>query len=145
MAVRGRTTEGPLPHPSALPPRRCHSGPRRVPRQAARHGPHPTHHFAVDLGKPGLIQLLDLNRSTPPRTVALVCDARVPQADVLPPRPLSIQDVVTVALERLEDYLVDIYEHGRTMGDPMVLWANRAAQMLREILDCFPPECLAST
>jgi hypothetical protein len=78
-----------------------------------------------------------------PGAVALPDDAGGPLARVRPRRgPLTLEDVLSAALDRLEDFLIDGYEHGRIRGEPLVMWANGAPTMLREILDCFPCERL---
>lgn len=92
--------------------------------------------------------LPDEPRSPTPSDVALrneTCggsDSHLPQAAVLPEVPTNLEDVLNAAVERLEDYLLDIYEHGRSIGDPMAIWANGVPYMIREILDCFPLERL---
>jgi hypothetical protein len=78
-------------------------------------------------------------------TVALFSDPHVPAAHLVPPRPVTLADVLNAAIERLEDFTLDVYEHGRTIGDPHVIWANGGLQMLREILDCFPVDEVTST
>jgi hypothetical protein len=78
----------------------------------------------------------DDERVTTPRAVALLDDAHLPQARARPQDPLTLEDVLSAALDHLEDFLLDIYEHGRSIGDPHVLWANGAPTTLREALDC---------
>jgi hypothetical protein len=79
-----------------------------------------------------------------PGAVALLDGADVPQARALPEAAMTAADVLGVALDRLEDFLLDVYEHGRIPGEPLVLWANGAPTMLREILDCFRCERLTA-
>jgi len=54
--------------------------------------------------------------------------------------PTNLPDVLNAALERLEDFLEDVYIKGRGIGDPTVIWANGVPCMIREILDCLPLE-----
>jgi len=55
---------------------------------------------------------------------------------------MNLADVLNAAVDRLEYFLLDVYEHGRSIGDPTVIWGNGAPYMLREILDSFPVERL---
>jgi len=65
-------------------------------------------------------------------------EADIPMARVLPAPPLTLADVLKVAIEQLEEFVLDVYEHGRGMGDPTVLWANGAPDLLRIVLDGSP-------
>jgi hypothetical protein len=54
--------------------------------------------------------------------------------------PPSLEATLTAAVERLEDFLLDIYVHGRVIAEPEIMWAHGARDTLVAILDCFPLE-----
>jgi len=64
--------------------------------------------------------------------------ANIPTARVLPPPPMTLADVLNAAIEQFEEFLLDIYEHGRGIGGPTLLWANGAPDLLRVVLDGSP-------
>jgi hypothetical protein len=49
--------------------------------------------------------------------------ARVP-----PPQPITPADVLNAAIEQLEEFVLDVCEHGGGIGDPTVIWANGASE-----------------
>jgi hypothetical protein len=81
-------------------------------------------------------------RATMPPSIALISDSHLPKARVLPPRPLTLEDVASAAVERLEALLEDVYLYGRPVPEPEVQWCHGARDILVTMLSCFPLERL---
>ena len=83
-----------------------------------------------------MVENLKLGERTAPRDTSAPGGADQKTAARM--TPLTLEDVLSAALDRLEDFLLDIYEHGRSIGDPHVLWADGATHLLQIVIDGSP-------
>ncbi|MGO9872274.1 MAG: hypothetical protein ACLPVY_00625 [Acidimicrobiia bacterium] len=51
---------------------------------------------------------------------------------------MTLADVLDAVIEQPDEFLFDLYEHGRARGDTVLLWANGAPAVLRLVCDSPP-------
>jgi hypothetical protein len=70
-------------------------------------------------------------------TATIDADFNLPYARLLPPPRPNLEEVVTAAIEQLEDLLLDVYVHGRFIPEPEIMWCHGARDVLTSLLACF--------